>query len=541
MPMDVSPAFQARLDSVLEQHASKHGTPGIALALTDRMGSLYTVFRGCANLDSGTPVTPDALFEIGSISKSFTAIAILQLCETGRLDLHASAADALPWFEVQSRFAPITLHHLLCHTAGIINGSDLSSDAAYEVWSLRHTQASCPPGARYHYSNVGYKALGLVLEAVYARPYGEILQEKILTPLGMHATHPSITHALRRRMAVGYDPLFDDRPYHPGQPLVPATWLEYGWGDGSIASTAADMAIYARMLLNRGQTPGGRLLTEKSFDLLIQRAAEPADEEHGTFYGYGLNVHETDGHACLSHSGGMVGYQAYLLVDMDEGLGVVALINGPGEVAEAARFALRLLQAERSTADLGAVARPPSAESKASSAEYVGEYRGARGSFRVDLDGDDLRMVFGGERVRLHPRGADRFYVEHPDFSRYLLTFTRENGQAVEALHGPDWYPSENYRGPFSFDAPSAWAAYCGHYRSHNPWLPNFRVVTRKGALLLILPSGEEQPLAPTGPQRFRVGADVGAPEWVEFDTFPAGQALRANLSGCGYFRTFTP
>jgi CubicO group peptidase (beta-lactamase class C family) len=539
--MDMSPAFQTRLASYLEQEGAKHGIPGRAIALTDRSRTIYTAVHGYANLDLRAPVTADTLFEIGSISKSFTAIALLQLHEAGRLDLHAPVTEYLPWWEVRSQFAPITLHHLLCHTAGIINGSDPSPDAAYEVWSLRWTEACSPPGARFHYSNVGYKALGLVLEAVYAKPYGEILRERVLIPLGMGQTHPTITHAIRPRMAVGYDPLYDDRPYGPGQPLAPATWLEYGNGDGSIASTASDMATYARMLLNRGEFLGGSLLTPKGFALLTLRAAESADEVHGTFYGYGLSVHEIDGRACLSHGGGMVGYQAHLLVDMDQGLGVVVLVNGPGEPEEIARFALRLWGAERNGSDPAAVAPRPLAVCKAPLSDYVGEYQGVSRSFRLDLVGDELTMAYAGRQVHLHPRGPDRFSVDDPDFNRYPLTFAREDGRVVEACHGPDGYPASGSAGAPAIEPPPTWQAFVGHYRSHNPWLTNFRVVLRKGALVYIPADNDEELLSPVDDHEFRVGQDPQSPERIRFETVVDGQALKANLSGCDYYRTFTP
>ena len=252
----------AQLDRYIERQMAADNTPGLALALTDRERTLRVATYGFADLAARTPVTPDTLFEIGSIGKSFTSLALLREHEAGNLDLQAPVARYLPWFEVRSAFPPITVHHLLSHTAGIIAGTDPTPGVEYQVWALRETEAATAPGTSFHYSNVGYKALGLVLERLTGQGYGDAIRSRVLTPLGMTASEPAITNALRPRLAVGYVSLYDDRPAHPSHPLVPATWLETESGDGSIASTPEEMAVYLRMLLNRGRGAQDRLLSE---------------------------------------------------------------------------------------------------------------------------------------------------------------------------------------------------------------------------------------------------------------------------------------
>ncbi len=259
-----------RLDQYVEQQMQSHGTPGLALALTDRERLLRVATYGFADLAARAPVAPETLFEIGSIGKSFTSLVLLQLREAGRLDLHQPVARYLPWFEVQSAYAPITPHHLMSHTAGITRGADADPYSLYEVWALRNATVAYPPGEHFHYSNDGYKALGLVLEELLGGQYGEIIKARILDPLGMDATAAVFTHETRPRMAVGYGRLYDDRPRRRADPLVPATWMEYGGGDGSIAATPADMAAYLRMLLNRGHGPQGPIISDDSFALMTR-------------------------------------------------------------------------------------------------------------------------------------------------------------------------------------------------------------------------------------------------------------------------------
>jgi CubicO group peptidase (beta-lactamase class C family) len=535
-----------RLDQFVEQKIKANNIPGMAIALTDREKLLRVSTYGHADVAAKQPVTPDTLFEIGSISKSFTSLAVLQLWEEGRLDLHEPVSRYLPWFEIQSQYEPITLHHLMSHTAGIIRGAVFLGDPRFEVWALRETEVAAPPGTYYHYSNAGYKTLGVVVEEVGGQPFGDIIQERLLGPLEMAATDPIITHETRKRLAVGYEAFYDDRPPAPGRPFATATWLEYTAADGSIASTPADMAAFMRMLMNRGRGPRGRIVSEESFGLMTRRVIAAEEEGRDCFYGYGLEILDSDGCTYIGHGGGMVGYYSWMLVDMSNGLGVIVLMNGPGNRSdeEIARFALRLLRATLYDQELPAV--PLIGPSRVeNAAEYAGTYRACAGPGReADADiltlvaeGEQLVLYYGNEPIALELRGADRFYADHPDFSLFLLRFGREKGEVVEAFHGPRWYTSQRYTGPKAFEHPQAWEAYSGHYRSHNPELSDFRIVLRKGAATLIHAWGDEEPLVPLGGGVFRVGEDARSPERIRFDTIVDGQALRANLSCGNYYR----
>ena len=181
------------------------------------------------------------------------------------------------------------------------------------------------PGERFHYSDLGYQTLGLVIEAVEGRPYPEAVRTRVLEPLRMTATEPAIIHDIRPRLAVGYAYLHDDRIGYPGRPLAPATWVETATADGAIASTAGDIAALARMLLRRGEGPDGRLLSEASF----ARMAKPhARSMTGYGYGYGLATRVLGGRTFLGHGGGMIGYLSALQVDPAAELAAVILQNG---------------------------------------------------------------------------------------------------------------------------------------------------------------------------------------------------------------------
>jgi hypothetical protein len=119
--------------------------------------------------------------------------------------------------------------------------------------------------------------------------------------------------------------------------------------------------------------------------------------------------------------------------------------------------------------------------------------------------------------------------------------FGRQDGEVVEVYHGGRGYMNDRCRGPEAYSHPAEWEAYEGHYTSHNPWFPGFRVLTRKGRLLLIMPDGEEEALEPLREHEFRVGGGAHSPERLERGMFVDGEAHEACLSGAVYHRSFTP
>ncbi|CAN5332190.1 hypothetical protein BH09CHL1_BH09CHL1_02620 [soil metagenome] len=245
----------AELDTWIARRLAHDDIPGVTLALTTREKTIYIGGHGLADIASQTPVEPHHVFEIGSIGKSFTALLLLQMQDQGQIDIYKPVTDYLPWFSVQSTYEPITIHHLLTHTSGIIGGSDMAADGRFETWYLRETEVSGPPGESFHYSNVGYKTLGYLIENLLGKRYGDAVTEAVLKPLGMTESFSPITNFERPRIATPYRRQYDDRPNRFGDPLLPHTWLETGTADGGIACTPRDFAIYARALLNHDSVP----------------------------------------------------------------------------------------------------------------------------------------------------------------------------------------------------------------------------------------------------------------------------------------------
>ena len=519
---------------------------GAVIGITDRQRILGAIPVGLRDAFTGEPTTKGTRFEIGSISKSFAAIVALQLVEEGLLDLHVPVTTYVPWFEVRSTHQPITAHHLLTHTAGLIIGMDFADDARPPTWSLRGTSVGSAPGEHFHYSNDGYKLLGLILETLGATPWPDMLRERILAPLGMTNTDPEITYDTAADIATPHQREANDRPPHRGRIQVRAPISISRTADGSIISTAKDMATYARMLLHRGAPPGVRLLSDESFALMTTPHVADTGEE-GIAYGYALDIFEVDGRAHIGHSGGMVGHYALLWCDMQAGVAVAMMVNGLGEREPTVRFALDAARAHLAGHALPAVTPPPDPLATPLAARLAGEYTaGDGGAIALKDDGGRVVATMAEGDVTLEPLetvweedGAGRtFAVPIPAMDRFALGAELDAaGEVVAVTHGPTRYVRAGATvGPDETPPPDA-DRLTGTYRTWNPWSPGFRVFLRGGRLMLATPHSEKD-LIPLGDGEWRVG-DAWSPDRVRFDTFVDGAAQHAIYNAVLYSRSF--
>lgn len=526
-----------QLDVCLTRRMEVFHTPALVTALTDRSRSIRVSALGLSSLETREPVRTDHLFAIGSIGKSFTALAILQAQEAHLLDLHAPVKEYLRWFEVCSASSPITTHHLLTHSSGLPRGTDFSPDPRAEVYGLRVLSTGFAPGTHFWYSDLGYKVLGLVLEAVTGLSYAEAVRRQILLPLEMGNTFAATTSALRPRMAAGYRPLYDDRPYSPGQPLVPAHWVETNSGDGCIVSSAEDMAKFARMFLNEGRGPHGRILSAAGY----RRMVSPMIEQDGETYGYGLYLFEDEGYQMAGHGGDVPGYESYLWLDLSNGLGAVTLMSTP-YTPRASFITLEAFRAAYLRRQMPENPPIPNFTHIPDPQPYTGSFQDSQGTLCFEAMSHHLFLVDGDQRILLEERGKDSFYAGHPDWNLFLLNFGRDpQGRIVEVTYGPRWLTNTAYQGPRAFETPDEWQAFAGHYRSYNPWETNFRVFSRQGKLILCAANGDEEILVPLADGRFRIGEEDYVPDTIAFEQVVEGRALRAVRSNCPYYRFFTP
>jgi CubicO group peptidase (beta-lactamase class C family) len=532
------PASLERIREFVDRHRMRLATPGIAVATTDRERCLGVVVDGLASVESGAPLTPDHRFQIGSISKGFTALAVLQQVEEGRIELDAPVTTYLPWFEVRTSFAPITVHHLLSHTAGIVAGTDFTLDAVSEVSSLRETETGFAPGERFHYSNTGYKALGLVLEAVTGRPWWETVRERVMTPIGMGSADVVITDAARERLAAGHRPTRSDRPWQSRHGWETSPWFESATADGTICATAEELTAFARLLLNGGAGVVSAASFERMTAPIVSNPDFPDD-----FYGYGVFRILEDGRTLLGHPGGMIGFSAYLLTHPESGRGVVALTNAvTGFPYAAAAFAIGCLAVEAAGEPLPEVPEPPDPHRIEGAAELAGTYGDEAGEIVIVAEGEGCRIEVDGLRAPLVADDGDVVLIDHPELDRFPIRFLREGSTVTRVFWGPRVLWSGGVAGP-SAGSPPEWLALAGRYASWNPWSPGFRVLPREDELWLAFTGDAsdnegEGRLTPLPDGRFRFG-DAWSPSRVAFDLTVDGKAQRATFDAAPYYRTF--
>jgi CubicO group peptidase (beta-lactamase class C family) len=528
----LAPAFEA-LDAFVASYLRTMDAPGLTLAIADRRGVLRVAAYGFSDRERRLTVDRDQLFEIGSITKSFVAIAILQLVDEGRLDLHQPIGTLMPWLKVESHFAPITVHHLLSHTSGLppTLGFRLSDPTA-----KLHVRYA--PGDHFVYCNLGFEALGFLLSQIERRPFADVIRDRILRPLGMTATEPIITGETRLREARSYNAWLDDRPFAVGHALKPAPPLIMDSAAGCIASTAGDMGKYVQMIASGGAADRGRVISERSFAAMTTPYAKAEEFGPGASYGYGIAVDRLDGRKRARHTGGMVSFASALHVDLDRGVGAFASINAmqgyrPNPVAE---YAIRLVGAAANGEALPPAPAVITPATVANPRDFAGTFTSPDGAtLRFVVEGDALFYVDGSKRLPVDAAG-EALVIRDPHLGLWPLNFQRANGPSspvTDLIQGGTWYAGERYTGPRTFTHPPAWTAYVGHYRNDSPWYGSLRVVQARGSLWL----DGVTPLAAAGPDAFWLDEPPYNPARLEFLTRIDGHCSLAKLSGVDFWR----
>lgn len=530
---------------LMDRHRQGFG-PGLSLALTTQDGLVATRTYGAANADRGDPVTDQTLFQIGSITKHFTAAACLRLAEQGKLDLMAPVESYLKWFEVRSRFStPITLHHILTHTAGLVMMMDSYPSAWAQVWMLRETELGFEPGTRFSYSNVGYNVLQCVIQTVTGLSFDAALRELIFTPLGMTDTWGEVLWELYPRLADGHKyASVDDHPVPRPEKQVPVNRYRVSQGCASVVTTAIDLTKFLRMFLRDGIADNGSaFLSEEAFSKMLQPHAQFEGFFEGTTQGYGVLIEQSDataGHRRIIGGGENLGFEAIMYGDLDAGVGVVLLCNSFDVAWKEARWILDTLVAAAEDREL-----PPVPEFKPlfegqigeQSKDYIGTYTSQNKAFTISEGEGDLLFSAANVSATLKHLWGDSFICPAAGFNHGVLSFSRDDsGRVFEAVQLSEIYARDAEPVPDESEIPPEWHAYLGHYRSFGSLVTNFRIFTRRGQLYCQMWSGYgEQPLTDLGQGRFRLG-DETSPETYTFDWIADNKALRCRVSGSDFY-----
>lgn len=326
----------ARIDAFVRARMDADHIPGVALALVH--GDRIVHLRGFGEAaQDGRPVTPRTPFVLGSVSKSLTALAIMQLVEAGRVALDAPVTRYLPWFRLASGDpARITIRRLLSHTSGIPEDAGIAAftlsalrdtSAAQFVRSLRTVAPSGPAGS-FTYSDANYIVLGLVVQAVSGEPFGAYLQRHIFAPLRMRQSFTSEREARLHGLAQGFTSWFG-LPWPIEEPYLPVD-LAAGY---TIASVE-DMAHFLVAQMNGGRYGRAAVLSPAGI------AALHTPSEPGIGYGMGWFVGRLAGMPAYWHDGVTFRYHAYELIEPRQRWGAVLLINLQSAIASPALSSL---------------------------------------------------------------------------------------------------------------------------------------------------------------------------------------------------------
>ncbi|WP_138904069.1 serine hydrolase domain-containing protein, partial [Streptomyces albidochromogenes] len=322
--------------SCLAALAADSEVPGASLAFWHD-GEVYECATGVLNTTTGAPVGTDSLFQIGSVTKVWTATQLMLLAEQGRVTLDTPVAEILPEFRVSDprATAAITLRHLLTHTSGI--DGDLFLDTGRGDDCLRRYVEACadleqtfPVGDSHSYCNSGFVIAGRIIEQLTGTVWDQALREQICEPLGLTHTWTLPEDVLRFGAAVGHD---------ERGALVPRWGLPRSVGPaGLICARAADVVAFGRAHL----TPGA-LLADPAF---LRQAQVELPNPHcgGRQWGIGWSLDEWDGHQVVSHTGDTIGQHAVLWALPEHGTVIAALINGGRSVEFQHRLATELLR-----------------------------------------------------------------------------------------------------------------------------------------------------------------------------------------------------
>ncbi|PRY01482.1 serine hydrolase domain-containing protein [Allonocardiopsis opalescens] len=325
-------AVEDFLDRRVPELLAEFEVPGAAVSVVAGGEQVFAGGYGTADPATGRPVEAGTAFPVGSVAKSFTALAVLRLVDEGRLDLHADVNGYLP---PGSRIAdtfpgePVTLHHLLTHTAGFEEA--VAGQAAAEPGGAaplaayvrdRQPERVRPPGRFTSYSNYGLALAGLIVQEVSGRPFAAYAAEQVFAPLGMEASAFAGPDEARERGAAVPHTAGPDGP-------VPAPELHLAIGPaGGAYSSAEDMARFMLALLDAGGAGGEQRRPEPALAAMGTRQA--GNEPRLTGAGYGTWEWPSDGARAYGHGGTLVGAHANYVVLPELGLGVHVATNGDG-------------------------------------------------------------------------------------------------------------------------------------------------------------------------------------------------------------------
>jgi CubicO group peptidase (beta-lactamase class C family) len=392
--------------------------PGVTALVAKNGKVVYRKAFGMANLELDIPMNPQHVFEIGSITKQFTSVAILMLMEQGKLSLQDEITVHIPDYPTQGK--KITIHQLLNHTSGIKSYTEMESFRSLARTDMSPTELidvfknepmDFDPGEEYRYNNSAYIILGHIIEVVSGQSYAEFVEQQIFRKLGMKNSHYGSMPKIIKHRASGYQPT--DTGFQNAEYLS----LTLPYAAGSIMSCVDDMLLWAQAIHNN------TLISEKSKQL----AFTGGRLNNGTpiYYGYGFSIDEINGIPTIEHGGGIFGYETYGIYVPGENMYAIVLTNrnGQGPTDVTIEIAAHVLGKPFAVASAMTI-------SEEKMKQWTGTYEFENGVIRyITLqDGSLFSQREGSSNMKLFPVSENEYNFDD-SFSGY--TFSAEKGKKV--------------------------------------------------------------------------------------------------------------
>lgn len=322
---DMPPDLEAQVDKLVATEMQQQGTPGVAVGIFHAGEPVMVKGYGHSNLELQAAVKPETMFQSASVGKQFTAVAVMLQVEAGRLDLDASIRKYFS--DAPESWQPVTIRQLLTHTSGIADYFEAMGSNGIKAFDVRRDYDpdelrqifyqlpfDFPPGSDYHYSNTGYALLGFLVKKVSGQFYGDVLEEQVFQPLGMHTAGVISEANIVPNRADGYqrvDGEVKNQDWYA--PLVNST------ADGALHLSLLDYLGWDRGLRERV------ILSHESWDQ-IYTPVRLNDGSHYP-YGFGWNIAESQGQPWYHHSGSSQGFKVYFSRYLGNDVSIVVLTN----------------------------------------------------------------------------------------------------------------------------------------------------------------------------------------------------------------------
>jgi len=388
---DISGWITEKLPALLAEHK----VPAAAIGVYAN-GEVFDFASGVLSHATGVEATADSVFQVGSITKTWTATLVMQLADEGLLDLDATVVTYLPDFDLADSDAAktMTVRQLLCHKAGfegdVFTDTGNNDDCVEKyVATLRTDPQLFPPDDMFSYNNAGYCVLGRIIEVLRGKPFDQALREHLFAPLGLTHAATDANSAILFRAAVGHLP----NPQDPdGQPVPAPMWSlvkSNAPAGAMLAMRPRDLLAFAAMHLNDGKAAHGtQVLSEASATAMRDKQVTvPPLGLMGTHWGLGFELFDFPTGFVFGHDGGTVGQSAFLRIVPGKNVAIALLTNGGNPIAvyfEVYRHLLKVL----ADIDLPDNPVPPPDPERIDAAKYLGTYANSMSKTEIAQDDD---------------------------------------------------------------------------------------------------------------------------------------------------------